>query len=1162
MTNLIELSTLKFSVDTSQLAAAKKAFEELAKAQENANKPTSKPSSGDGNKPARERVDLLKKLTDLSGDLAAGNSRWEASQLRAARVSGESLDAVGNKLKEIRKLTENNLGGNIGAMRSIEASFEQLTNRAKLAKDGIAATAEELKAFGRIPFQVQGQMQTKGLDPTGKDKPAFDAQVSSTQTNYLARAKEVAVLRNEEKQNITVTKQNAAAHGFLTQEMNRVDAVLKEMNSTFGLNAATQERGANAVAKYSTNLQRSGKSMEEQAKLLDVYRGKVSEVAKAEEIAAGKRLSRALAPQISDVAVSIAGGMPLHLVMLQQGLQIRDLAAQSRVGADVMKKSFRDASSEMVTSLVQTSKAMASLAFGTIADAGAAFVGFATKTTSVSSVLLKLSDTFPKMSSSILNLEKSLGAVVGGLFGLFAVAVALATVETVKLMSANIELTRTLSSTSGSFQASFSASNGYVDSLNRAGVSTRDAMSIMGEMAQAGGLVASQMLLVGKSAEDMQRYGGVAISDTVKSFSEMSKDPVKALTDLAIKSGDVNPLIVDMARKFVQQGEAAKASALGVTTLADVNAAQIERMKSDLGTLVTTYLAAKKLIMGLGDLLVPNTAKQDGERILSLKRIQVAAIDSNPLFLGTPAQKKDKLSSLQAEINSLSLILKQKERYAEYEQAELSNNSKLAKQKDINEKNRVDNLSKKEKGKLALEDLKRAFDLPGATMSKAGYAEKKKEIEDSMKDKGSAKSSNAAEAYGISLLEKRSDVYNKIEDQVKAISLTEKFIRDLQDDDKFKKMPKPDQIKFVAETRLEGGKRQYMADAARKLASDQEEDNKRLAELDKIAIEGVKNHRTTMEKLSQDLNTSLQLGKDSDFEASLVGKTDLVRAQLETEYNLNKDYAKALSDFKNSVLAIDKTKSPIFVEEENLKLQSIYEANVANIAKISEAKTRALSDQAVREKAANDIFKQGFVSMGDAIVDFALTGKNSFEDMIKSMIQDLLKLEMKMQMMKIYEGASSGGGIFANLVKLFMGGAASGAGSVPGGSGVSGNNRSAFVATKTYEGGGFTGNASRSGGVDGRGGFYAVMHPKETVIDHTIQRSTPTQSVSQNNTQVVVNNYTGSQVTKKESVDDRGNRRVEVTLGDMTAGEVQRNGSATQKSMGATFGMRPTLLSR
>lgn len=37
----------------------------------------------------------------------------------------------------------------------------------------------------------------------------------------------------------------------------------------------------------------------------------------------------------------------------------------------------------------------------------------------------------------------------------------------------------------------------------------------------------------------------------------------------------------------------------------------------------------------------------------------------------------------------------------------------------------------------------------------------------------------------------------------------------------------------------------------------------------------------------------------------------------------------------------------------------------------------------------------------------------------------------------------------------------------------------------TFDGGGYTGAGSRSGGLDGKGGFMAVLHPNETVTDHT-----------------------------------------------------------------------------
>lgn len=44
-----------------------------------------------------------------------------------------------------------------------------------------------------------------------------------------------------------------------------------------------------------------------------------------------------------------------------------------------------------------------------------------------------------------------------------------------------------------------------------------------------------------------------------------------------------------------------------------------------------------------------------------------------------------------------------------------------------------------------------------------------------------------------------------------------------------------------------------------------------------------------------------------------------------------------------------------------------------------------------------------------------------------------------------------------------------------------------FGSIFSFDGGGFTGYGARSGGVDGKGGFPAILHPNETVIDHTMR---------------------------------------------------------------------------
>lgn len=68
----------------------------------------------------------------------------------------------------------------------------------------------------------------------------------------------------------------------------------------------------------------------------------------------------------------------------------------------------------------------------------------------------------------------------------------------------------------------------------------------------------------------------------------------------------------------------------------------------------------------------------------------------------------------------------------------------------------------------------------------------------------------------------------------------------------------------------------------------------------------------------------------------------------------------------------------------------------------------------------------------------------------------------------------------ASLVSL----ATSGGNAVGAAAGISSTTALA-ASVASFEGGGFTGLGARSGGVDGKGGFPAILHPNETVVDHT-----------------------------------------------------------------------------
>jgi len=102
-------------------------------------------------------------------------------------------------------------------------------------------------------------------------------------------------------------------------------------------------------------------------------------------------------------------------------------------------------------------------------------------------------------------------------------------------------------------------------------------------------------------------------------------------------------------------------------------------------------------------------------------------------------------------------------------------------------------------------------------------------------------------------------------------------------------------------------------------------------------------------------------------------------------------------------------------------------------------------------KDTNDLmsksFTDAFKTAEDALLDFVMTGKGGFKDLVNSLVRDLARIQIRKGMLNLF-------GSFG-------------------------------LEVPEFDGGGFTGMGARAGGIDGKGGFPAILHPNETVIDHT-----------------------------------------------------------------------------
>jgi phage-related minor tail protein len=177
-----------------------------------------------------------------------------------------------------------------------------------------------------------------------------------------------------------------------------------------------------------------------------------------------------------------------------------------------------------------------------------------------------------------------------------------------------------------------------------------------------------------------------------------------------------------------------------------------------------------------------------------------------------------------------------------------------------------------------------------------------------------------------------------------------------------------------------------------------------------------------------------------------------------------------------------------------------------------------------------------FQSAGDAIAQFAMGGKVSVSGMVQSMIADFIRLEARMQMMSLHQSV---GGL-SGIVRMFgFGGGGIDTSFTSGLGGASGMN----YAAMSFDGGGYTGSGPRSGGMDGKGGFPAILHPNETVIDHTKDQ---TIGGTTNNISIVVNQDGNSRSQQSDSsAAAQLGKRIESAVRQVLAQEKRPGGMLT-----------------
>jgi hypothetical protein len=182
--------------------------------------------------------------------------------------------------------------------------------------------------------------------------------------------------------------------------------------------------------------------------------------------------------------------------------------------------------------------------------------------------------------------------------------------------------------------------------------------------------------------------------------------------------------------------------------------------------------------------------------------------------------------------------------------------------------------------------------------------------------------------------------------------------------------------------------------------------------------------------------------------------------------------------------------------EEELKLRGQLTDALVKVDKKRIEQQGAATDQ------TNEFAQQAARNIQSSLADFLF---DPFADGADKMAQKFGQIIQRMA--ADAAAAQIGKALFGD-----MGSGKSGGDSGLVGAGMSALSKVNWAALFSYDGGGSTGTGLRSGGVDGKGGFPAILHPNETVVDHT-----KGQRVGGNNITINVNSPNGDPAEVRRS---------------------------------------------
>ncbi|WP_417703285.1 phage tail tape measure protein [Pseudomonas sp.] len=666
----------------------------------------------------------------------------------------------------------------------------------------------------------------------------------------------------------------------------------------------------------------------------------------------------------------------------------------------------------------------------------------------------------------------------------------------------------------------------------------RQAAAALAEVAGSGKFAADQIQAVATAAVAMEEATGKAVSETIAEFKKLADEPAAASAKLNEQYNYLTASVYAQIAALEAQGDAVGAQELAIETFGDAMERRANQIEGNLGLIEQAWKGIKNVAAEAWDeMLGVGRESTLQDQLEQLRRARVEAAYGPRGDRAFPSLTDSQSSRFDAEEQRLLLGIQSEGLDAAAEGLRAENQKRAILGLELIGKEAESARSNVEKLRERLNELgeARTFNIGNRswTAEAQGQYEKSvaalnKQIADAeeranRKPRQAAFRDDAATRMLLSLRQQSAEYQaqllseTKLTDAQKKRAEFESLIADLKGKailtaDQKSLLVNQEAIKAQLDQNValseEVRIRAQIADEAKKLTAFQQ-----------TLADQIANAREAYQLQLSTLGLGRQQAERLQESLRLQNQYSRQQSRLQEQFNRG-DISQSLYDAETEALqrALD---------ERQALLRESFRAMDEARGEWSNGARAAFADYLTSAQDVSgqtyDLFSNALASTEDAFVQFALTGKASVKDLVDSFVADIARMGARQLTANLSEGLMSflpgadqsaslttgAAAVSASAATLSAAGAtlvtgaaaiqaaaaslaaASAGSSVTGASGGAGGLLSLFSAGGGYtgafgfDGGGYTGNAPRSGGIDGKGGFLAIMHPQETVIDHT-----------------------------------------------------------------------------